>query len=121
MSTSDPSSRSCSSSPTGWRGGRSKALSTAYGFDLAVVLPAREREVLDLVLHGHSTRSAGGVLGLAESTVKSHAAKAAARLGMKSSRQAAAEASRRGLIAHGMIDLREDAAAQDTPGSRRRG
>jgi two-component system nitrate/nitrite response regulator NarL len=80
-----------------------------------VVLPAREREVLELVLQGHSTRSAARVLGLAESTVKSHAAKAAARLGMKSSRQAAMEASRRGLIAHGMIDLREDAAVQETP------
>lgn len=63
-----------------------------------LVLPAREREVLELILQGHGTRSAAKILGLAESTVKSHAAKAAARLGMRSSRQAAAEASRRGLI-----------------------
>lgn len=76
--------------------------------DEATVLPAREREVLELILQGHSTRSAARVLGLAESTVKSHAAKAAARLGMKSSKEAAREAGRRGLIANGAIDLRED-------------
>lgn len=69
------------------------------GADL--VLPAREREVLELILQGHGTRSASKALGLAESTVKSHAAKAAARLGMRSSRQAAIEANRRGLIAGG--------------------
>ena len=66
--------------------------------DGVLPLPRREREVLELVLQGHSVRSAARELGLAESTVKSHAAKAAARLGMRTSRDAAAEARRRGLV-----------------------
>lgn len=76
----------------------------------SVVLPRREREVLELILEGHSTRSAAQHLGLAESTVKSHAAKAAARLGMKTSKEAAVEAGKRGLIASTRIDLRDEHA-----------
>lgn len=81
------------------------------------VLPRREREVLELVLQGHSVRSVAQALGLAESTVKSHAAKAAARLGMRSSRLAATEASRRGLIANDP----ETIVLAERPGSPRRG
>ena len=79
-----------------------------------VVLPRREREVLELVLQGHSTRSAARILRLAESTVKSHAAKATARLGLKTSKQAAAEARRRGLITDGTLDLRDGAVGRDS-------
>ena len=78
--------------------------------DFELVLPAREREVLELLLQGHGIRSAANALGLAESTVKNHAAKAAARLGMTSSKQAAREAERRGLLAPAaVIDVRSDA------------
>jgi len=67
--------------------------------DGGIVLPARERQVLELILQGHNARSAAHELGLAESTVKNHAAKAAARLGMRTSKEAAQEAGRRGLVA----------------------
>jgi DNA-binding NarL/FixJ family response regulator len=62
-------------------------------------LPAREREVLELVHLGLSTAGISRRLGLAESTVKSHAAKAAARLGKRTSKEAAEAAARRGLLA----------------------
>jgi DNA-binding CsgD family transcriptional regulator len=78
--------------------------------DFELVLPAREREVLELLLQGHGIRSAANALGLAESTVKNHAAKAAARLGMTSSMPAAREAERRGLLAPAVvIEVRSDA------------
>jgi len=62
------------------------------------VLTAREREVLGLLLTGCTISAAAKRLRLAESTVKSHANKAATRLGMRSSREAAHEAKRRGLL-----------------------
>ena len=68
----------------------------------AVVLTDREREVLSLLHEGHTARSAGRRLRLAESTVKSHAAKAATRLGVRSSREAAARAWQLGLLDAGV-------------------
>lgn len=76
----------------------------------APALPEREREVLELVLAGCTTATIGRRLGLAESTVKSHAAKAAVRLGVKTSKEAAEKAARHGLVA--VVDLRETVAAK---------
>lgn len=76
----------------------------------ATALPEREREVLELVLAGCSTATIGRRLGLAESTVKSHAAKAAVRLGAKTSKEAAEKAARHGLVA--VVDLRETVAVR---------
>lgn len=68
------------------------------GGGYAPTLAIRERQVLSLIRDGHTARSAASKLYLSESTVKSHAAKAASRLGTRSSRQAAEKAWRLGLL-----------------------
>jgi DNA-binding NarL/FixJ family response regulator len=61
-------------------------------------LSAREREVLRHVNDGLSMALIARRMGLAESTAKHHAAKAAVRLGVTSSREAARQAQRLGLL-----------------------
>lgn len=63
-----------------------------------VQLSERERTVLSLIGQGRTMYAVGRELALSESTVKNHAAKAAARLGAVSSRDAARRAARLGLL-----------------------
>ena len=66
-------------------------------------LTEKESAVLSLVAEGRTLHSVSRELGLAESTVKSHAAKATARLGAKNSREAARLAAKLGLIGSGLM------------------
>ena len=61
-------------------------------------LTEKEIAVLHLVAEGRTLHSVSRELNIAESTVKSHAAKAAARLGVRNSREAARIASSLGLL-----------------------
>lgn len=61
-------------------------------------LSTRERQILALIGDGLTMLAAARELGLAQSTVKTHAAKAAARLGAESSQEAARVARRLGII-----------------------
>lgn len=58
------------------------------------VLSPREREVMQLVLLGHSTPSAAAVLGIAEGTVKVHRHHAYSKLGLSSQAELFSMASR---------------------------
>jgi two-component system nitrate/nitrite response regulator NarL len=78
-----------------------------------MVLTEREREVLTLIRAGHTTRSAASYLSLAESTIKSHAAKAASRLGVRSSQAAAEQAQLLGLLDTSMTARRCSQLAVD--------
>jgi DNA-binding NarL/FixJ family response regulator len=61
-------------------------------------LTVREREILSLLSCGLTMHMAARRLGLAESTVKTHAAKASARLGASNAREAVRLARRFGVI-----------------------
>jgi DNA-binding CsgD family transcriptional regulator len=62
-------------------GARSAAQGDGFG---ATALSAREAEVVDLVLRGHSSHAISGQLGIAEATVKIHRKNAYAKLGVAS-------------------------------------
>lgn len=57
-------------------------------------LSGRERQVLDLVAHGHSNAAIGKRLGLAEATVKSYVSALLSKLGVRNRVQAALVAQR---------------------------
>jgi DNA-binding NarL/FixJ family response regulator len=63
-----------------------------------VVLTEREMQVLTEVSLGHKLSTAARVIGVSESTAKSHAAKAAGKLGVRSVQAAAARALFLGLL-----------------------
>ncbi len=75
---------------------RSLALSTARipNSDLS----AREREVLDLIVHGKSNKEIASDLGITESTVKCHVSVILMRLNVNDRTQAVVTALQRGLI-----------------------
>ena len=60
----------------------------------SAVLSAREREIVQLILMGHSTPSAAAYLGIAEGTVKVHRHHAYSKLGISSQAELFAMASR---------------------------
>ena len=61
-------------------------------------LTDRELEVLGLIVGGRSNKEIGGVLGIAEGTVKSHVNRLLEKLGAEDRTQAATTAIRRGFI-----------------------
>jgi DNA-binding CsgD family transcriptional regulator len=61
-------------------------------------LTPREVEVLELLAEGHQHEEIGRRLGIGPETVRTHARKAAERLGAKTRTQAVATAIRHGLI-----------------------
>lgn len=65
----------------------------------AVGLSSRERQILELVSAGLTSKAIGARLGIAESTVKFHLANAYAKLGVESRAQAVHKAAQLGLIA----------------------
>jgi DNA-binding CsgD family transcriptional regulator len=62
------------------------------------VLTERERQVLRLVAEGRATKQIARALSITERTVKFHLASAAHKLGAQTRAQAAALATRRGLL-----------------------
>jgi two-component system response regulator DesR len=73
-------------------------LGGAHRAEPAVHLTEKEAAVLNLVAEGRTLHAVSRELNVAESTVKSHAAKAAARLGARNSRDAARIAANLGLL-----------------------
>ena len=61
-------------------------------------LSAREREVLDLIVHGRSNKEIASQLGITESTVKCHVSVILMRLNVNDRTQAVVTALQRGLI-----------------------
>lgn len=61
-------------------------------------LTVREREVLALIVEGLTNQAIADSLGLSRDTVRNHVASILSKLGVHSKLQAAAEASRRGLV-----------------------
>jgi len=68
-------------------------------------LTDRETDILRMLAGGAKLGAIGRALGLADSTVKSHAAKAAAKLGVETSKKAAAKAARLGLLVESLPQL----------------
>jgi DNA-binding NarL/FixJ family response regulator len=67
--------------------------------EAAEQLTRREREVLALIVAGHSNKRIALELGIAEKTVKTHVGHLLAKLGVTDRTQAALLAVRRGLVA----------------------
>jgi DNA-binding NarL/FixJ family response regulator len=61
-------------------------------------LTPREREVLDLLVEGHTNRRIGERLGISEHTAKFHVNAILGKLGVESRTEAVAEAARLGLV-----------------------
>ena len=68
------------------------------GRDPADQLTRREREVLDLIVHGRSNKRIALELGIAEKTVKTHVGHVLAKLGVTDRTQAALLAVQQGLV-----------------------
>jgi two-component system, NarL family, nitrate/nitrite response regulator NarL len=74
------------------------ASSHAQAKDNAVLLSARERQVIELLSEGKSNKEIGGVLGLQEITIKLYLRNAYRKLGARNRVEAAAAAAARGLV-----------------------
>jgi NarL family two-component system response regulator LiaR len=61
-------------------------------------LTRREREVLQLIVHGRSNKRIAFELGIAEKTVKTHVGHVLAKLGVTDRTQAALLAVREGIV-----------------------
>ncbi len=61
-------------------------------------LTTREREVLRLIVHGHSNKEIGNQLHISEATVKTHINNLLSKLGVSDRTQAATTALQRGLV-----------------------
>jgi two-component system NarL family response regulator len=61
-------------------------------------LTEREREVLKLLAHGHANKEISAMIGISESTVKTHVASIIEKLGVKSRTEAALIAEKRGFL-----------------------
>ena len=62
------------------------------------VVTPRERDILELAVHGHNTQQIGQQLSLSVSTVKTHLRGLFAKLGVNDRTQAVLEAVRRGIV-----------------------
>ena len=71
--------------------------------ETAVVLTARETDVLRLVATGHSNKQIAAQLGIGEATVKTHLLKAFDKLGVADRTHAVTIARERGLLARGVL------------------
>ena len=80
---------------------------------VVVTITSREREVLSLVAAGHTNREIGEALFISEKTASVHITNAMDKLGALSRYDAAASASRLGLI-----DRRDDTPAAIPAGPR---
>ncbi len=70
----------------------------ADDFVLMESLTARERDVLELVSHGHANRTIAHQLGISEHTVKFHLSSIFSKLGVSSRTEAVRRGVRKGLI-----------------------
>jgi two-component system, NarL family, response regulator len=62
------------------------------------VLTSREREILELIVHGQSNKEIGGALGISEITVKRHVGQLLSKLDVNDRTQAATKAIQQGLV-----------------------
>ena len=65
---------------------------------LCAAVTSREREILELIAHGHANKQIAALFEISEDTVKRHVSHILEKLGAQDRAQATAEAIRRGII-----------------------
>jgi len=65
---------------------------------LCAAITSREREILELIAHGHANKQIAALFEISEDTVKRHVSHILEKLGANDRAQATAEAIRRGII-----------------------